>query len=90
MTIQALEAARCYEEGIVTDAADADIGSVLGIGYPQWTGGALSYIDTVGIAQFVADCERFAARCGPRYAPSAWLKARAELGERFYPLPKAA
>ena len=90
LTIQALEAARCYEEGIVTDAADADIGSILGIGYPQWTGGALSYIDTVGIEQFVADCERFAAQCGQRFAPSAWLKARAESGERFYPLPKAA
>ncbi len=84
LTIQALEAARCVEEGVVTDAADADLGSVLGVGFPQWTGGTLSYIDTLGVHRFVADCERFASRCGKRYAPSAWLKARAVEGKAFH------
>jgi 3-hydroxyacyl-CoA dehydrogenase/enoyl-CoA hydratase/3-hydroxybutyryl-CoA epimerase len=84
LTIQALEAARCIEEGVVTNAADADLGAVLGIGFPQWTGGTLSYIDTVGIQRFVADCERFASRYGKRYAPSAWLKARAAAGKAFH------
>jgi 3-hydroxyacyl-CoA dehydrogenase/enoyl-CoA hydratase/3-hydroxybutyryl-CoA epimerase len=90
LTIQALEAARCVEEGVVTDAADADLGSVLGIGFPRWTGGTLSYIDTVKIQRFVADCERFASRYGKRYAPSAWLKARAAAGKAFHaPAPAA-
>ena len=78
LTIQALEAARCMEEGVITDAADADVGGVLGIGYPQWTGGPLSYIDMIGAATFVANSERFAAAYGARYAPSQWLKARAQ------------
>ncbi|MCK9987171.1 MAG: 3-hydroxyacyl-CoA dehydrogenase / enoyl-CoA hydratase / 3-hydroxybutyryl-CoA epimerase [Azoarcus sp.] len=85
--VQALEAARCYEQGIVTEAADADLGSVLGVGYPTWTGGTLSFIDTVGIRPFVDECRRLAARWGARFEPSPWLVARAERGERFYPLP---
>src|SRR5271165_2337997 len=85
LSIQALEAARCVEEGVVADPADADLGSVLGIGYPQWTGGALSYIDTVGVKTFVANCERFAAAHGPRYHPSPWLRTRAAANQTFYP-----
>jgi 3-hydroxyacyl-CoA dehydrogenase / enoyl-CoA hydratase / 3-hydroxybutyryl-CoA epimerase len=78
------------EEGVVTDVADADLGSVLGIGFPQWTGGTLSYIDTVGIQRFVADCQSFATRYGERYAPSAWLQARAAAGKAFHaPAPIA-
>jgi 3-hydroxyacyl-CoA dehydrogenase/enoyl-CoA hydratase/3-hydroxybutyryl-CoA epimerase len=81
LAIQALEAARCLEEGVLTHAEDGDLGSVLGVGYPAWTGGALSYIDTVGIAAFVAECQRMAADYGPRYQPSAWLRGRAERHE---------
>ena len=83
--IQALEAARCLEEGVLTNPIDGDLGSILGWGFPAWTGGTLSFIDTVGIAAFVADCERLAATHGPRFAPSAALKARAARGEAFYP-----
>jgi 3-hydroxyacyl-CoA dehydrogenase/enoyl-CoA hydratase/3-hydroxybutyryl-CoA epimerase len=85
--VQAMEAARCFEEGVVTEAADADLGSILGIGYPSWTGGALSFIDTVGIGEFVAESKRLAAAWGPRFTPSPWLEARAGRGEGFYPLP---
>jgi len=74
--IQSLETARCMEEGVVTETADADIGSVFGWGFPPWTGGTLSYIDTVGIDQFVSECERLAQELGPRFAPPAWLKQR--------------
>jgi 3-hydroxyacyl-CoA dehydrogenase/enoyl-CoA hydratase/3-hydroxybutyryl-CoA epimerase len=83
--IQALETARCVEEGVLTDPADGDLGSILGIGFPAWSGGALSYIDTIGIAVFVADCTRLARKHGPRFKPSRWLKRRAERGESFYP-----
>jgi 3-hydroxyacyl-CoA dehydrogenase/enoyl-CoA hydratase/3-hydroxybutyryl-CoA epimerase len=87
---QALETARCIEEGVLKHAADGDIGSIFGIGFPAWTGGALSYIDTVGIKQFVADCDALAAQHGARFAVSDWLRARAAKGEGFYPAPGAA
>ncbi|SDB35162.1 3-hydroxyacyl-CoA dehydrogenase NAD-binding domain-containing protein [Pseudomonas sp. NFACC13-1] len=85
LTIQALESARCMEEGVVTDAADADLGSTLGVGFPSWTGGVLSYIDTLGAAAFVANCEHFAELCGERYRPSAWLRNRAAEQQTFHP-----
>ncbi|MDD3764494.1 MAG: 3-hydroxyacyl-CoA dehydrogenase NAD-binding domain-containing protein [Nevskiales bacterium] len=85
LTIMALETARCFEEGVVPDAVGADIGSILGIGYPAWTGGTLSYIDTVGVGAFVAECRRLAQAWGPRFEPSEWLAARADKGETFYP-----
>jgi 3-hydroxyacyl-CoA dehydrogenase/enoyl-CoA hydratase/3-hydroxybutyryl-CoA epimerase len=82
--IQALEAARCLEEGVVTTAAEADLGSILGWGFPAWTGGTLSYIDTIGIRRFVAECERMSKRYGRRFKPSKWLKERAERDESFH------
>ncbi|WP_321884703.1 3-hydroxyacyl-CoA dehydrogenase NAD-binding domain-containing protein [Paraburkholderia bannensis] len=90
LTIQALEAARCVEEGVIETAADADLGSTLGIGYPTWTGGTLSYIDTRGARAFVSDCEQFAAKYGERYAPSDWLRERAERNETFHRAQTAA
>jgi len=74
--IQSLETARCMQEGVVTETADADIGSVFGWGFPPWTGGTLSYIDTVDIGQFISECERLAQDCGPRFAPPDWLRQR--------------
>jgi 3-hydroxyacyl-CoA dehydrogenase/enoyl-CoA hydratase/3-hydroxybutyryl-CoA epimerase len=82
--VQALEAARCMEEGVVTTAAEADLGSILGWGFPAWTGGALSYVDTLGVSEFVADCDRLAKRHGKRFKPSRWLRARAASGQNFY------
>lgn len=67
--IQSLESARCLSEGVIDDEATADIGSVLGIGYPAWTGGALSMISTVGHDAFTADCRRFARQVGKRFEP---------------------
>jgi 3-hydroxyacyl-CoA dehydrogenase/enoyl-CoA hydratase/3-hydroxybutyryl-CoA epimerase len=87
---QALETARCIEEGVLKHAADGDIGSIFGIGFPAWTGGALSYIDTIGIRRFVEDCDELAVKHGERFAVSDWLRARAAAGETFYPAPKAA
>jgi 3-hydroxyacyl-CoA dehydrogenase/enoyl-CoA hydratase/3-hydroxybutyryl-CoA epimerase len=82
---QALEAARCMEENVVTTAAEADLGSILGWGFPAWTGGTLSFIDTVGVRNFVAECDRLAKRHGKRFKPSKWLRERAERNEPFYP-----
>ena len=88
--IQALEAARCMEEGVVTTAAEADLGSILGWGFPAWTGGTLSFIDTVGIRNFVAECDRLAKRYGKRFKPSKWLRERAERGETFHAVESAS
>lgn len=82
--IQALETARCIEEGVVVHPADADAGAVLGWGFPAWTGGPLSFIETVGLPAFVAACERMTGTHGARFSPSPWLRARAERGESFY------
>jgi 3-hydroxyacyl-CoA dehydrogenase/enoyl-CoA hydratase/3-hydroxybutyryl-CoA epimerase len=82
--IQALETARCVEEGVLMESADGDLGSILGWGFPPWTGGTLSFIDTVGTQAFVRECERLANLYGPRFAPSEWLKKRAASGQTFY------
>ena len=83
---QALETARCYEEGVLEHVADADIGSIFGWGFPPWTGGTLSFIDTVGIEHFVAECDRMSDAYGPRFAVSDWLRERAGRGELFHPV----
>ena len=82
--IQALESARCAEERVVPEPADADLGSILGLGYPSWTGGTLSFIETVGPARFVAECDRLADTYGERFRPSAWLRERARSRNAFY------
>jgi len=82
--IQALETARCVEEGVITHSADADLGSILGWGFPPWTGGTLSFIDTVGIGPFVDECRRLARLYGPRFRPSRWLTERAKAAESFH------
>ena len=81
--IQALESARCLEEGVVTHSADADLGAVLGWGFPTWTGGTLSLIDTVGVKEFVAECERLDQNYGRRFMPTARLRDMADTGARF-------
>jgi 3-hydroxyacyl-CoA dehydrogenase/enoyl-CoA hydratase/3-hydroxybutyryl-CoA epimerase len=82
--IQALETARCLEEGVLAQAKEGDVGSVLGWGFPTWTGGTLSFIETTGLAAFVAECDRMAESYGPRFTVSRWLRERAANGASFY------
>ncbi|MBW8048877.1 MAG: 3-hydroxyacyl-CoA dehydrogenase [Cytophagales bacterium] len=82
--IQALEAVKAFEEHIVTTPADADIGSILGIGFPPYTGGALSYIDMIGLKQFVEECNVLADKYGKRFKPTDGLKKMAAKGASFY------
>jgi 3-hydroxyacyl-CoA dehydrogenase/enoyl-CoA hydratase/3-hydroxybutyryl-CoA epimerase len=84
LTIQALEAARCVEERVLADPADGDLGAVLGWGFPTYTGGTLSLVDTVGTAAFVAECDRLAQQHGARFRPSDWLRQRAAAGTSFH------
>jgi 3-hydroxyacyl-CoA dehydrogenase/enoyl-CoA hydratase/3-hydroxybutyryl-CoA epimerase len=84
LTIQALETARCFEEGVITDVREADIGGILGFGFAPFTGGPLSYIDMVGSAAFVARCKRFARVHGERFRPGKLLRDMAGKDETFY------
>ncbi len=87
---QAVEAARCMEERVVTDARSADVGAILGWGFAPWTGGPISMIDGIGLARFVAECDALAQRFGPRFTPPQSLRDMAEKGECFYPSGAAA
>jgi len=71
---QAIETARCLEEGVLTSFHDANIGSIYGIGFPAWTGGALQYINWFGAAKFVARADAFAKKYGERFAPPKLLR----------------
>ncbi|MNU86914.1 Fatty acid oxidation complex subunit alpha [compost metagenome] len=63
---------------------------MLALGYPDWTGGTLSYIETVGLAAFVARCDALAQRHGERFKPTAALRQRAQSNTLFYPVEHAA
>ncbi|MEK2474940.1 3-hydroxyacyl-CoA dehydrogenase NAD-binding domain-containing protein [Streptomyces noursei] len=90
---EALDTVSCLEEGVLTSVADANIGSIFGIGFPGWTGGVLQYIngyqggpgreELVGLPGFVARARELQAAYGDRFAPSALLVEKAERGEKF-------
>jgi 3-hydroxyacyl-CoA dehydrogenase/enoyl-CoA hydratase/3-hydroxybutyryl-CoA epimerase len=83
--IEAIESVRCLEEGVIESVADANIGSIMGIGFPGWTGGVLQYINGYdgGLAGFVARARKLAERYGERFEPPASLVERAERGEVY-------
>lgn len=71
---QAIEAVRCFEEGVIRTKLDADLGSILAWGFPPYTGGALSFVDFVGIETFVRECDRLADTYGERFRPTEKLR----------------
>jgi 3-hydroxyacyl-CoA dehydrogenase/enoyl-CoA hydratase/3-hydroxybutyryl-CoA epimerase len=85
LVLEALEAVKCLDEGVIESVADANIGSILGIGFPAWTGGALQYINGYegGPAGFVARAGELAQRYGERFEPPVSLVQMAQRGERF-------
>ncbi len=82
---QAIDTVRCLDENVLTHPADADIGSVFGWGFPPWTGGTLSFIETVGLDAFVAEADRLAEAYGERFAVPDSLRSMAKQGGSFYP-----
>ncbi|GGR25029.1 3-hydroxyacyl-CoA dehydrogenase NAD-binding domain-containing protein [Streptomyces roseolus] len=82
---EALDTVRLLEEGVLTSVADANIGSIMGIGFPAWTGGILQYVNGYegGVAGFVARARELAETYGERFAPPALLVEKAERGETF-------
>ena len=84
LVTQAVEAARTFEEHVVTDVREADVGSILGWGFAPYSGGTLSYIDMMGTKKFVALCRAFEKKYGARFAPPKLLLEMADKGESFY------
>lgn len=89
---EAIETVKCVDEGVIPSVADANIGSIFGIGFPAWSGGVLQYIngyphaddaELVGPAAFVARARELAERYGDRFDPPASLVAKAEAGEVY-------
>ena len=83
-SVIALEAARCVEEGVVTDVREADVGSILGFGFAPFTGGAISYIDGMGSAIFVEMVKKLQKKYGAQFKPNKLLLDMAMRDERFY------
>jgi 3-hydroxyacyl-CoA dehydrogenase/enoyl-CoA hydratase/3-hydroxybutyryl-CoA epimerase len=83
--IESIETVKCLDEGVIESVADANIGSILGIGFPGWTGGVLQYVNGYegGPAGFVARARELAERYGERFEPPASLVEKAERGETY-------
>jgi 3-hydroxyacyl-CoA dehydrogenase/enoyl-CoA hydratase/3-hydroxybutyryl-CoA epimerase len=88
--IESIESVKCLDEGVIESVADANIGSILGIGFPGWTGGVLQYINGyehpvhgTGPKAFVARARELAERYGDRFEPPASLVEKAERGELY-------
>ncbi|NJL15589.1 MAG: 3-hydroxyacyl-CoA dehydrogenase [Microscillaceae bacterium] len=87
---QAIEAVRCLEEGVLRNATDGDIGSILAWGFPPYTGGIFSYVDMVGLATFVKELDELADQHGERFRPTERLREMAANGESFHGVKEAA
>ncbi len=86
---QALESYRCLEEGVLRSTTDGDLGSVLGWGFPIYTGGSLSYIDYVGMETFISECDDFTEKYGVRFSVPDSLRALSAAGKSIHQYKKA-
>lgn len=81
--IQAIETIRCIEEGVLESARDANIGSIMGIGFPKWTGGAIQFVNQYGLEKFTLRAVELAEKYGTRFNPPNLLIQKANAGLRF-------
>ena len=81
--IMSLETVRCLDEGVLRSVADANIGSIFGIGFPPLLGGALQAINAYGVPEFVVRAQELAATYGSRFAPTESLVKMADAGKAF-------
>lgn len=87
---QIIDCVKCLEEEILTNPAEGDIGSIFGWGFPPFTGGPFSYVDGVGVENFVARAEELASKYGERFNPPQMLVEMAKNGnKRFFDLQAA-
>lgn len=82
--IQLIEAIKCMQEGVLEYAADGDVGAVFGVGFPAYTGGPFSYVDHLGAARVLRECNELAKRYGERFKAPRLLREMARDGRRFY------
>lgn len=82
--VQAVEAARAMEEGVLTNPADGDVGAILGVGFPAYTGGPFCFIDGIGVTAFVAEADRLAELFGEHLRVPQLLRDMAAKGQTFY------
>ena len=78
-----IETVRCLEDKIVETAAEADMGLIFGIGFPPFRGGALRYMDSIGIAEFCKLADKY-AELGPLYQPTEGMREMARTGQKFF------
>ena len=81
--IQAIETLRCVEEWVLMSTADANVGSIFGIGFAAWSGGALQFINQYGLNDFIARARYLAEQYGDRFTPPALLLEKAAQGAMF-------
>ena len=81
--IQAIETVRCLEEGVLRTVEDANIGSIFGIGFAPWTGGAIQFINQYGVRAFAERAKVLAERFGERFNPPRLLLDKAERNAVF-------
>ena len=81
---QLIATAECYEEDVVADPASADLGAIFGWGFAPWTGGPLSYIDSIGVESFVQTAESLAQRYGARFNPPQTFRELARENKTLY------
>ncbi len=81
---QAIEVARCWEEGVIDDPREADVGAILAWGFAPWTGGPITMIDQTGLKAFVEQADKYAAQYGDRFKVPQLLRDMAAKGETFY------
>ncbi|MFZ4479755.1 MAG: 3-hydroxyacyl-CoA dehydrogenase NAD-binding domain-containing protein [Rhodoferax sp.] len=72
---QAVETARCLSENVLTSVHDANIGSIFGIGFPAWTGGAMQFVYGISVDAFVKRADELAQRFGAGFAMTDEVKA---------------
>lgn len=81
--IQSIETVRCLEENVLTSVKDANIGSIFGIGFAPWAGGAIQYINQYGVRAFAERAAELTKQCGERFTPPSLLISKAESNELF-------
>ncbi|RZJ04324.1 MAG: 3-hydroxyacyl-CoA dehydrogenase [Brevundimonas sp.] len=81
---QAVEVARCWEEGVIDDPREADVGAILAWGFAPWTGGPITLIDQTGLKEFVTQADVYAERYGDRFKAPQLLRDMADEGRTFY------
>lgn len=84
MFAQTLEAVRAFEDGVLEDIREGDVGAILGWGFAPWTGGPFAWLDMLGAARAVQICDRLTADYGDRFAAPKLLRDMADSGQGFY------